>query len=365
MPFELSDLARPESPIGQMFNGSPESQAALLQMGLSMLGPQAEGAGYGQEIFGGLADGLNYLQALEANRNEGDLAQRKQAVAEQNADSDTLTAQSTADAQGRLSDARDVGNAIDLYNSETERGRVELVFRAAQGKIDGEQDKIKMEAMKSLLSIQKARVEQGLPMDTEQFMSTWNLIQEGWKPDQIIWDGKGYVAKTSAFGDIDEESGERKNQYRELAEHEVAIFGGDPAAIRAQGEKSVKTQADKSVSDVSQVEPRKDADGKIIIGKEAASSSSASSEASPAVGTAAYRESLEAAVATKAEREAEEAKLPDTVDASSAASAQKYLKSDQFKRASETTRRAHIEALKDILGKARYHAAIIRLERGF
>lgn len=221
------------SPLGKIiFGKDDDSRMALFQMGLSMMQPQQAGTNFGQNAVNSIGSGFNYLQRLESARNQAGIGQQQANTNEMTAEAQAQLAEDTAANIDRRGDQIDMENALRLYGSNIEAEKNAGLWAVARSKINDEKDERKTKLMEGLLDIEKAHVEAGNPMDAERFMSMYNLIESGWKPDKIIFDPQKqqFIVSSASLDGYDDE-GNRAPQFKVISPREVAAFGGDASKI--------------------------------------------------------------------------------------------------------------------------------------
>ena len=252
-PGLLEQIIPPDSMLGKMFDGSPDSQMALMQLGQSMMQPQQPGTGFGQNLIGSLGDAVNYLGALEATRNQQSMEERE--LAAQNAlreDQGTaLTAR--ADSYERQGDQTDMANAIDLFKAKNEREKSQMVFEAAMRKTDSAADDRKKVLLEGLMNIMEAKMVNDGQFDFEQMMTMSNMVEAGWNPtfdDFRAVDGELWMNR-KMMDEPDSETLERKDNYMRVDAETVAALGIDPKKVIAHSAQALQREQSKSVSDKS------------------------------------------------------------------------------------------------------------------
>jgi hypothetical protein len=264
-------LVDPNSMLGNLFGGSPEAQQALFQIGLSMMQPQQVGTTFGQNLVTSMSDGFNFLQNLEATRSGQELERRKLAAEEQL--SGARSDQAVAAAQGieREGDQRDVQNQLKAWEIASDQRKAEMVYDAAILKAAKEGDPEKKVVLEGLMKIMQSKAALDGSFDFNEMMLMTNMVEAGWvpaqNPDIVRWTGFRHMINMGMLEEPDE-NGVQPDNWQPVNPDTLKAIGLDPEGLRSRDQAMIDAEKGKSVAEKSGAEPRRDKDGKIIIGND-------------------------------------------------------------------------------------------------
>jgi hypothetical protein len=250
-------MAEDTSILGRLIDPKdPASQMALIQMGLSLLGPQTPNQSVGTGAARALGQGINFLTRTEQQRAKAAQEQQRlnaatqlQGAQSRNLDKDTATAD-------RKLDQVDRQNQIKAYDSLTERGKAEMVYRAALAKAKATNKDGKNDVLIELIKGDNVRLAQGLESDPLGIISTYNamtqLVDKGLTYDNVVYDPAtgDYGIQTHITGSVTEEGAPVPAVIRTKNAAAVRAAGFDPDAIKANAIARDKAQKAKGVGKI-------------------------------------------------------------------------------------------------------------------
>lgn len=297
-------IARPNSFMAELFSGSPEAQQALMQIGLSMVQPQQAGTTFGQNVITSMADGMNFLQNLEATRAQQEMEQRELAAREGLAAAQAGNLTEDTRLKEREMEQRDVANAIDLFGVQSDLAKAQMTLQGIAMKVAKEPDPEKKVVLEGLMKIIQAKASVDGTFDFNEMMLMTNMVEAGWipaqNPDLVKWSGSRFVIDMGMLEEPDEKTGANKVRFMAVSPDTLRAIGLNPDAIRGRDQALIDAETKKGVVEKSEAQPRRDAEGKILIGDQkskttpaaSASTSSAATTAGGPPGQATNRQQL-------------------------------------------------------------------------